>query len=366
MDVQPRTIYSLLSSLLPAKQSQTLLGISSSVQRALRLSSEPSSKPTRSFHLPAESNPHAGTIMTWPTKRSILDTNWAYPGADVVETRSQLAAVARAIAKYEPLHLFVLDPQFETSDISNGHDLSLVSATALLGDTKDITIHTTPDIDCLWARDTGPIFVQQTRGLPVDGEYVPDSREYSSPATGTSPVGLILSFNQWGRKNLPTSDSYFAPTAATELSYSALLAPFVGEGGAIEVDGEGTLLITESSILNSNRNPGMDKITMEHYFETYLGIKKTIWVPGAKGVDVTDDHIDALARFPTPGVVILSKPYIDQSWDQERQEKALLGHYVTKSVLNNATDAKGRRLRVIDGKHSPSTPLFVHVVFRQR
>lgn len=83
------------------------------------------------------------------------------------------------------------------------------------------------------------------------------------------------------------------------------------EGGAIEVDGDGTLMATESSIINDNRNPGLTKQDIEHALVDTFGIEKFIWFKGVKGEDITDDHIDGLARFISLGVVLLSRPASD-------------------------------------------------------
>ena len=113
----------------------------------------------------------------------------------------------------------------------------------------------------------------------------------------------------------------------------------MGEGGAIEVDGEGTLIATESSLLNPNRNPGITKAMMEEFFARAFGITKTIWIPGAAGYDITDDHIDGLARFAAPGTVLLSRSYVpgrkDKYGDLDDYNSAM-------KILNASTDAKGR------------------------
>ncbi|KAG0336437.1 hypothetical protein BG000_006588 [Podila horticola] len=121
----------------------------------------------------------------------------------------------------------------------------------------------------------------------------------------------------------------------------------VAEGGSIETDGEGTLLMTESSIVNKNRNPGKSRDQIEQIFKSELGVQKIIWVKGVIGHDITDSHIDSLARFVAPGVVMVSRPAPAPADDKESQvwiqqyEQAL-------KVLNNSTDAKGRKLQIIE------------------
>jgi agmatine/peptidylarginine deiminase len=81
------------------------------------------------------------------------------------------------------------------------------------------------------------------------------------------------------------------------------------EGGALVVDGEGTLLATESSIINENRNPGLSKDEIEAELRRLLGVEKIIWFPGRKGLDVTDVHADAEVNFVRQGVVVLSRTH---------------------------------------------------------
>ena len=290
------------------------------------------SRSTMAFHLPAETDRHEGTIMAWPTLRSVSGEEHDYPSGDLAKTREEVANIAKAIARYEPLHLFVRDSQ-----VGEGYgveDTNLKSAQAAFGDAENITIHQTPNVHSLWARDTAPVFVRSTLG-PVNTDTTG-----VSPATQQSTIaGMVLSFNQWGRKNAPTADSYLAATAADTLSKPCTLAPFRAEGGGLMWDGEGTMLATESAILNPNRNPGIDKKTMETYFAHCFGIEKTIWVPGRRGFDITDDHIDALARFAAPGVVLLSKPH---------KEEDYASYNALKTTLSTVTDAKGRSFTTID------------------
>ncbi|MEV7556571.1 agmatine deiminase family protein [Streptomyces sp. NPDC089795] len=119
-------------------------------------------------------------------------------------------------------------------------------------------------------------------------------------------------------------------------------AGFVGEGGSLETDGEGTLPATVSSLVNANRNPGMSQAQVEQAMKSALGIDKVIWVPGLAGQDITDCHIDCLARFTAPGRVILDKPGpgADKKWVAVYEE--------TARALRSATDAQGRRLTVTE------------------
>lgn len=163
----------------------------------------------------------------------------------------------------------------------------------LLGNQHNIHITVTPNAESLWARDNGAVFVHSKNNQPVENLWGPHDDPgvgFRRENTSSSVVGILLSFNQWGRKLPPSPESYLAATSCQQLKLSSVLAPFIGEGGAIEIDGEGTMIATESCLLNPNRNPGMNKQTMEEHLSRFLGIKKVIWIPGQRGHDITDDQ----------------------------------------------------------------------------
>jgi len=111
------------------------------------------------------------------------------------------------------------------------------------------------------------------------------------------------------------------------------------EGGGICSDGEGTVLTTEQCILNNNRNPGISKAEAEHELCHALGAKKVIWLPGDPWDDETDGHVDGLACFIRPGVVLAE---FDPDPASERHE--ILMRNV--NALEQATDARGRKLEI--------------------
>ncbi|HEJ7128589.1 TPA: agmatine deiminase family protein, partial [Serratia marcescens] len=119
-----------------------------------------------------------------------------------------------------------------------------------------------------------------------------------------------------------------------------------GEGGGIEVDGHGTGIMTESSWVNANRNPGWSRDRVEQELKAMLGLRKIIWLPGIKGRDITDAHVDFYARFVRPGVVVANLDTDPASYDHAVTQQHL-------AILKAATDADGRRLQV----HTLSPPL---------
>ena len=256
------------------------------------------------YVFPAEHNPHSGTMMAWPTKSSVGQL-------DIDETRREVASIATIISRYEPLHLFTL----------NSPD-NVDSARDLLGSNARVSIHPITKLESLWARDSGPIFVRSKNGGAVSG--------------------ALLNFNHWGKKLKDRGDSRVAASALNDLGIAAVSTSLVCEGGGLEVDGEGTLMATESSILNSNRNPSMSKNDIETEFFRLFGITKIIWLNGVKGHDITDCHIDALARFVSPGLVVLSRPSASHpKAEQKVYEDA-------KMRLSKETDAKGRSLKFLE------------------
>lgn len=174
-------------------------------------------------------------------------------------------------------------------------------------------------LDDLWIRDTGPVFV-----LTEDGDK----------------AAIDFNFNGWGEKQTYRQDAKVANFVAQQAGVQVINTNLVLEGGCIEVDGQGTAIITESCALNNNRNPGVTKAAFEETLMALLGLEKIIWLPGIQGMDITDGHTDFYARFTGPGVVFAG-------YDPDRES---FDHAVTKThleLLSAATDAQGRQLDVI-------------------
>lgn len=249
--------------------------------------------------MPGEGAPHSRVLTAWPdqaSQKNELDLD----GAEL-----DVAAIANAIVRFEPVTLFC-------------RPRNVARAKALVSPLVDIQ---EMKIDELWIRDTGPIYVKNREG---------------------KLVGLDVNFNYWGAKYKGTVDSTVARAILANDGIERVQAPFVTEGGAIEVDGEGTLLITESSIVNDNRNPGATKQELEQQLKAALGIQKVIWLRGIKGKKITDCHIDGTARFVSPGKALLTRP-------PTGAEKVIIQAYEdAKQVLHAETDARGRKIEVLE------------------
>jgi len=247
--------------------------------------------------LPDESAPHQRTWMAFGASRKIWGKKL------LPEVQRNLASIALTIAKYEPVSMLVRQSDFPL-------------AQRLLEDKVELVVC---PLDDIWMRDIGPIFVVTKNG---------------------DKAAIDFNFNGWGKKQVCGNDAKVAAFVAEYAGVRRIQSNLVLEGGAIEVDGQGTALITESCVLNENRNPGVTKSQCERELKELLGLEKIIWLPGIKGKDITDGHTDFYARFARPGVVIAAYDPDPKSFD----------HAVTKrhlEILQTATDAKGRKLEVI-------------------
>lgn len=190
---------------------------------------------------------------------------------------------------------------------------------ARLPDPSLVTIHDLP-IGDIWLRDTGPVFVKDDQG------------ELAASA---------FRFNGWGGKyQLPEDDRIAEMIAALANVRLRRFDDFIGEGGALETDGEGTFITTRQCLLNKNRNPGMNEKDVEAVLKASLGSEKTIWLDEGLLGDHTDGHIDNLARFVAPGKVVCMRPTGDDD-----PNAAILASI--EKTLASARDAAGRKLDVI-------------------
>ncbi|GAA2258030.1 agmatine deiminase family protein [Streptomyces amakusaensis] len=248
--------------------------------------------------LGAEWESHTRTFMSWPALSSVWEEDLPY-------VREDIARVARAVGEYEAVVMMARPSQVSAAQRACGSQVEVVPLA----------------VDDLWARDTVPVFVEEA------GEV----------------IGVDFNFNGWGDKQEHKNDALVGRKVLEQYRIPREKAPLVSEGGSFEPDGEGTLLITESSIVNVNRNPGKSRDTIEAELKRTLGVEKVIWLAGVRGEDITDAHVDSLVRFTEPGVVLLDRAYPGtppDSWSRSADQ--------AKSVLSKATDARGRRFEVID------------------
>jgi agmatine deiminase len=211
--------------------------------------------------MPPEWAEHERTVMAWPAR----DDMW---GDHLAAAKATHAAVANAVLAFEPVLL-----------VADGGDGPEAAAACPGADVVEWPL------DDSWARDIGAIVL-------TDG----DRR-----------VGLDPVFNAWGEKFHPyDEDARFAERMADHLGLERLSAfPFVLEGGAITVDGDGTVVTTEQCLLNPNRNPALDRAGVEAELRRWLGVERVVWLPhGLVEDDDTDGHVDNVALCIRPGVVL--------------------------------------------------------------
>lgn len=251
------------------------------------------------FTFPAEWVRHERTLMQFPPPQ-----NW-YPN-QLAAARAEWVAVANTVAEYEPVTMAV-----------RAQDRA--AATKLLS--SQIELIDMPLNDA-WSRDSGPMIVQNDSG----------QRRIAG-----------FTFNGWGRKFPPYGDDALAKGHfAAHLGLPMHVSDLVLEGGAVAVDGQGTLITTEECLMNRNRNPGWSKAQIEAHLKGYLGVEKVIWLPKGLTPDpITDGHIDGMAAFAAPGVVLL------HTTDDPSDPNAKITR-TARRLLQEATDATGRRFEIIE------------------
>jgi len=249
------------------------------------------------FHMPAEWETHEGTWLQWPH-------NNQWPGYQLKLEKIWLQMVD-ALHKHENVHIIAQDERRREQ--------------------KNIDFHIIPTND-IWARDNGPIFVVNKEGK----------------------LALVnWKFNGWGGRYDYGIDNQIPLKISKELSIPAFSPSMVLEGGAVEINGKGTLIATRSSIINPNRNSGKTQKDIEEIISKYLGIKRIIWLTGAKTddpsigwIDDTDTHIDTVARFVNESTLLYA-------WAEDKTEprySILKKHY---EELQNATTESEKHLTLV-------------------
>jgi agmatine deiminase len=221
--------------------------------------------------------------------------------------------VARAIAAFEPV--LMVAPEGCSGEVRDACGAN-VEAIEL-------------PIDDSWMRDSGPIFVT-----------APDGRR----------AGVDFRFNGWGEKFTPYDrDDAMNRALLAYLQIDRIEAGLVLEGGSIAVDGEGTLIATEQCLLHPSRNPGLARPDIEERLREHLGVDEVVWIRSGLLEDHdTDRHVDNVAQFVAPGVVLAQT--VDDPTDPNHE---ILAENVER--LRAATDARGRRLEVVELGQLPRT-----------
>lgn len=255
-----------------------------------------------SWYMPTEESRHERTFMQWPVSLTVYDR------PSLLATQQAIARIANAIAQFEPVVMLA----------SARHH---AAARAQLS--GNVTLWDVPTED-LWCRDSGPTFVHNATG-----------------GTAGDVAVMDFNFNGWGNKQVHRHDARIAATIARRLGLPRIDSGVVGEQGGVEHDGAGLMLAHASSWVNPNRNRA-NAAAIGQKLMAALGGTQMIWAPGVSGADITDYHIDSLARFTGPGkAVIQIPPRLDPAdpWSASA--------FQTLEVLRAVRTADGRPLEIV-------------------
>lgn len=243
------------------------------------------------FYMPAEWSPHAACWMGWPCRSETF--------ADLPQARAAYVDTARAISEFEKVWM-----------IARAQDAT--DARRALEGVAEVLEWPADDS---WLRDSGPTFLVNSTG---------------------DLAGVDWQFNAWGRKYSPfDSDDQIAARVLQHAQARRYAAPLVMEGGSFHADGEGTILTTEQCLLNANRNPSLSRLQIEDELKKHLGAKHIIWLAGDLRDAETDGHVDNVACFAAPGVVLA----------MEDGDDKMLKENIRR--LHESQDANGRQLQVL-------------------
>ena len=250
--------------------------------------------------MPAEWQPHLRTWMAWPPTGPLTQD---LDAAGVHEVRSAWAAVANAVLEFEPVTMVI-----EADDVD--------AARVLLADGVELVVAPLNDA---WMRDMGPTFVHATDGRVAAVDWV---------------------FNGWGAQDWArwTNDSLVGALVAAEAGVERVASSMVNEGGGIHVDGEGTVLVTETVQLDAGRNPTYSKGDVEAELRRTLGVDRVVWLARGLTRDYgtfgTRGHVDIVAAFAGPGTILYH--------DQRNPEHP--DHEVSAEVRRTLEQSGGWRL----------------------
>jgi agmatine deiminase len=246
--------------------------------------------------MPAEFGPHDGCWMLWPQRPD----NWR---AGALPAQRAFGAVATAIARFEPVTVGVSAELYARARASLPPTVRVVELSS----------------DDAWMRDVGPSFLINAAG---------DLR------------GVHWGFNAWGGLYRSYARDQAVAQKVLEIERADRYpAPLINEGGAIHVDGQGTVLVTEQCLLNSNRNPSLGRGQIEQYLRRYLGASCIIWLGEGVVDDETGGHIDNLACFARPAEICLN-------WCADPRDPQYRVSQDALERLMAARDARGRRFKV--------------------
>ncbi len=260
---------------------------------------------TIQYTMPFEDAEHEGTWLQWPHDNT-------YGNGWKAENEPAFIEMVANLESGENVHIIVYDAS-EQLDVEQTLTNASISLTNI-----DFYIHQNDDY---WVRDNGPIFVYDNNNdLAI----------------------LDFAFNGWGNDAPYALCDQIPSLIATDLNIPVVdLSDMVFEGGAIEIDGNGSALMTRSSVTASDRNPNLTETQIEDYLTTYLGITNFIWLDGSFGgsQDITDQHIDGFAKFVDANTIVTMNNADLWYWYVSTADIA---------TLNAATDANGVAYNIVN------------------
>ncbi|MEV8372269.1 agmatine deiminase family protein [Kribbella sp. NPDC056861] len=355
------------------------LGLTGCAEEEPTVAAKP--KPSKDgYRLPAEGEPHEVTWMAYGATPGVWGEEPSTPyGRDLTNARlvarQDLVRLAATISRFEPVALLVTSAadeaearQFLAAIVAGTSPKDQLgkaldgSGRIYIGDVKPSElppIQTHPldlvlvPLDDLWVRDTGPVFVTDAAG---------------------KLRGVDLNFNGWGQEPIATGlggwrkdpkkaangvtdqpiarDRTVAKAIAADSEAPLVKTWLTMEGGGLEVNGSGLGVATESCILNPNRNPGKTKAEVEAELRRLFGVERMLWMPGRPGLEVTDWHVDFLARFTSPGQLLYASAEYGEAADK-RDRKLLLK--AVDQINDLPADQRSKLLGGASGKLKTAT-----------
>lgn len=281
------------------------------------------------YTFPAEWEQHEGTWLIWPHNYGIIVHEYVDMIDDIWVT------MTKALHTGEKVHIvaYNADERARITTILEGAGVDMSQVDFLLAET-----------DQFWARDCGPMFAVDSEGNPAILDWGYNGYGRMDKFGPDVPEDMLWELPEFVREeyleNYVKDDVLAGSIARTIGTKNVSLNEFILEGGAIETDGCGTIITTESCILNENRNPDITRIEAEVYFKQYLGATNIIWLEGSPDEDITDGHIDGLVRFVDANTIVtMTKEDYFETYDYTPR-----GDY---NKVINARNAAGQKYNIV-------------------
>jgi agmatine deiminase len=251
----------------------------------------------QTYIFPHEDSLHEATWLQWPH-------NYEYEENFQEKNEPIWIAMTKHLTKGERVNIIAYDRAHQ-EHIEN----KLISENIPL-DNISFFIYPTNDV---WIRDNGPIFVYNKNNELVIADW---------------------GFNGWGSKARYNLDDPIPKLIGEELGMEVLdINAVVLEGGAVEIDGAGTMMLTRSAVTNANRNPGLYENEIESALRSFYGVTNIIWLDGVAGLEITDMHIDGFLRFLDENTIITLPAEELTEWDVPLEDQ---------EIIENAKNANGQ------------------------